>query len=157
MPDIPLTTFRTVLRDLFSEAYAGPNHDYTWFIDNKPDSGLLGTLSGLSAEDASRPSPTGSTIAGHAEHLRWSLAITNAMVRGEDPEQDWAESWRVTEVDEGTWDTLRADLKLEYETLHAGMAQQEDFSDPQMLTGALALVPHAAYHLGAIRQLVNAL
>lgn len=156
MPDIPLETFRTGLRELFSEVYAGPNRDHTWFIENEPDSGFLGTLEKLSPEDASRPSPSGSTIAGHAEHLRWSLSVTNATIRGEVPEQDWAESWRVTDVDDAAWTVLRADLKREYETLLAAMAQQEDLSDPQLLTGALALVPHAAYHLGAVRQRVSA-
>jgi hypothetical protein len=33
---------------------------------------------------------------------------------------------------------------------------QDGFSDPQMLTGVMALAPHAAYHLGAIRQMIAA-
>lgn len=155
--DIPIDVFRTVLLELFSEAYTGPNHAYTWFIDNKPDAGLLGTFSGLSAEAASRPSPTGSTIAAHAEHLRWSLALANAFARGENPTPNWPESWTVKAVDDAAWDELQAELKREYETLFAAMERQEDFSDPQLLTGILALMPHAAYHLGSVRQLVNAL
>jgi hypothetical protein len=155
--DVPLETFRGILRELFSEVYAGPNRDYTWFIENEPGSGLFGTLSALSAEDVSRPSPSGSTIAAHTEHLRWSLALTNALVRGETPKQDWTESWRVRVVDEAAWDALRHDLMREYETLLATMEQQENFSDANLLTGAMALTPHAAYHLGAIRQLVSTL
>jgi hypothetical protein len=150
-------TLRNVLLELFSEAYTGPNGPHTWFIDNRPGSGILGTLEGLSAEDASRPSPTGSTIAAHAEHLRWSLALTNAYVRGENPTPSWAESWSVTTVTAKGWDDLRADLRREYEAVFAALSRQTDVSDPQTLTGILALTPHAAYHLGALRQRVNAL
>ena len=147
---------RNVLLELFTEAYTGPNGPNTWFIDNQPGSGLFGTLAGVSAGDASRLSPTGSSIAAHAEHLRWSLALTNAYLRGENPTPGWAESWTVKTVDTKTWDTLRADLRREYEEVVAALGRQEDLSDPQMLTGVMALTPHAAYHLGAVRQLVNA-
>ena len=150
-------TLRNVLQELFAEAYTGPNGPHTWFIDNRPDSGILGTLGGVSAEDASRPSPTGSTIAGHAEHLRWSLALTNAYVRGENPTPSWAESWTVRAVDAEAWEELRADLRREYEEVLAALGRQEDVSDPQTLTGILALTPHAAYHLGSVRQMVSAL
>lgn len=147
---------RNVLLELFQEAYTGPNGPNTWFIDNRPESGLFGTLGGVSAEDASRLSPSGSSIAAHAEHLRWSLALANAYVRGENPTPSWAESWTVKAVDTKSWDKLRADLRGEYEEVAAALGRQEDFSDPQMLTGIVALTPHAAYHLGAVRQLVNA-
>jgi hypothetical protein len=146
--------FKESLLELLSEAYTGPNHTYTWFIGNGPGSGLFGTLDGISAEDASRAQPYGSTVAAHTEHLRWSLAHANVFARGEVPAGNWAESWSLCEVDAAVWDELRAALRREYETLLAAIEQQEDFSDPQMLTGIMALVPHAAYHLGAIRQMV---
>lgn len=148
---------RNVLLELFTEAYTGPNGPNTWFIDNRPGSGLFGTLDRVSAEDASRLSPTGSSIAAHAEHLRWSLALTSAYVRGENPTPSWAESWTVKTVDVEAWKKLQADLRREYEEVAAALGRQEDFFDPKMLTGIVALTPHAAYHLGAVRQLVNAL
>lgn len=148
---------KSVLLELFAEAYTGPNGPHTWFIDNRPGSGLFGTLDGVSAQDASRPSPSGSTVAAHTEHLRWSLALTNAYVRGENPTPSWAESWTVKTVDAEAWDNLRADLRREYDEVAAALGRQKDFSDPQTLTGVMALTPHAAYHLGAVRQLVNAL
>ena len=148
---------RSVLLELFAEAYTGPNGPNTWFIDNRPGSGLFGTLDGLSAGDASKESSSGSTIAAHAEHLRWSLALTNAYVRGENPTPSWAESWTVKTVAAEAWDKLRAELRREYDEVLAALGRQEDFSDKQILTGIVALTPHAAYHLGAVRQLVNAL
>lgn len=148
-----LDLFRTSLLELLSEAYTGPNHAYTWFIGNEPGSGLFGTLDALSAEDASRAQAHGSTIAAHTEHLRWGLAHANAFARGEVPAGSWAESWSVRVVDEAAWRTLRAESKKEFKTLYAALQKQEDFSDPQTLTGIMALVPHAAYHLGTIRQM----
>ena len=89
MDNIPNETFRKVLLELFSEAYDGPNHAYTWFIDNAPKSGVLGTLENISSDDASRTFvENGSTIAAHTEHLRWSLAQTNAMISGKQPSQN---------------------------------------------------------------------
>ena len=149
-----LDLFRTSLLELLSEAYTGPNHAYTWFISNEPGSGLLGTLENVSAENASSRQPSGTTIAAHTEHLRWSLAHANAFARGEVPPGTWAESWSVSTVGEAAWRTLRAELKEEFETLYAALQKQEDFSDPQTLTGIMALAPHGAYHLGAIRQMI---
>jgi hypothetical protein len=152
--NIPVDVFRDTLLELLSEAYTGPNHAHTWFIGNEPGSGLFGTLEGLSAEDASRVQSHGSTVAAHTEHLRWSLAHANAFARGETPAEGWDESWSLRVVDAAAWDELRAALRREFDTLLEAIKQQQDFSDPQMPTGIMALVPHAAYHLGAIRQMV---
>ncbi len=51
----------TIVAELFGKAYTGPNHAHTWFIGNEPGSGLLGTLKHVSAEDASRGQPSGSS------------------------------------------------------------------------------------------------
>jgi hypothetical protein len=150
--NIPNETFRKVLPELFIETYDGPNKAYTWFIDNAPKSGLLGTLEDICSEEASRTfSENGSTIAAHTEHMRWSLALSNAYMRGEQPKLPWSESWLVKTVSAHEWNTLRSHLRAEYETLRAGIEKQQDFSDEQILTGAFALVAHVAYHLGSIR------
>ena len=153
---IPVKTLTKILAELFSEAYTGPNHGYTWFIGNRPDSGILGTLENVSAEDASKMQPSGSTIAAHTEHLRWSLAVANAYTRGETPELKWAESWSVQTVDADAWAKLRAELKREYEALHRAVQSQREIAGEQMLTAMLAFTPHAAYHLGVIRQMTHA-
>jgi hypothetical protein len=151
---IPNDTFRKVLLELFTEAYDGPIKDYTWFIDNAPKSGFLGTVEGISSEEASRTfTENGSTIAAHTEHLRWVLTLSNAYIRGENPQPSWSESWLVKTVNDDEWNTLRSNLRGEYETLCEGIEKQPDFSDEQILTGAFAFVAHAAYHLGSIRQM----
>ena len=156
MEALPATTFVGAMCELFTEAYEGRrDHPYTWFTDNEPDAALFGTLRGLSAEEASTPpAPGSSTVAAHTEHLRWSLALANAYIRGEKPQPDWEESWSVATVDTAAWDRLRAELRAEYDVLRGAIKAQEDWSQPQYLIGTLALIPHAAYHLGAIRQLL---
>ncbi len=154
MDSIPNETFRKVLLELFTEAYDGPSKSYTWFIDNAPKSWMLGTLEDISSEEASRTFvENGSSIAAHTEHVRWSLALSNAYMRGEQPKSPWSESWLVKTVNDSEWNTLRSNLRTEYETLHAGIEKQKDFSDEQILTGAFGFVAHAAYHLGSIRQM----
>lgn len=154
MDSIPNETFRNVLLELFTEACDGPSKSYTWFIDNAPKSGLLGTLEDITSEEASRTfNENGSTIAAHTEHLRWSLVLSNAYMRGEQPKSPWSESWLVKTVNVDEWNTLRSSLRSEYETLQTGIQKQQDFSDEQILTGAFAFVAHAAYHLGSIRQM----
>jgi hypothetical protein len=154
MNSIPVENFRNVLLELFTEAYDGPNHSYTWFIDNAPKSGLLGTLEDISSDEASRTFiKNGATIAAHTEHMRWSLAQTNAMMRDEQPSQNWSESWLTNVVTPDEWDRLRSNLRKEYETLRQGIEKQPNFSDQQILTGAFSFVAHAVYHLGSIRQM----
>ena len=140
---------------LFSEAYAGPaNPSSTWFIDNEPDSGILGLIARVSAEEASwstnRNQP-GTTIAAHVEHLRWSLASANGALQGKPYQGNWSESWNTLDADEQKWDRLRSDLRSEFELLLENLRKQNDLAG-NYLTGVMALIPHAAYHLGTIRQ-----
>lgn len=147
--------FREVLEQ-FREAYEGPGEEYPWFIDPSPDSGLLGTLDSLTAREASKPiTRGGTTIAAHAEHLRWSLALANALFNGDVGQPDIAESWRVRVVDADEWKTLRFELRREFTLLHHAIERQANWSDAEFLSGTIALVPHAAYHLGAIRQMIT--
>ena len=53
MSTLPTATLIQSIADLLTEAYAGPpNPSSTWFIDNEPDSGILGILAGVSAAEA---------------------------------------------------------------------------------------------------------
>jgi hypothetical protein len=142
---------------LLTEAYAGPpNPAETWFIDNEPNCGILGVIAGLSAAEASTSADgsgqAGSTIAANVEHLRWSLAQFNAAIRGQSLEERWEESWKLLTVDTAAWERLRTALRVEFETLCAAFKQQEHLPE-EYLTGTLAVLPHAALHLGTIRQM----
>ena len=138
---------------LLAEAYEGANGP-AWFSDRGEGSGLFATTENLGAEDASRkPNAGGSSIAAQVNHLRWSLAMSNAMMRGEQPSRDWAESWQVQTIDDVDWKELKTALRLEYETLRRQLPTDFDPTNPMMVTAGVALVAHAAYHLSSIRQL----
>jgi hypothetical protein len=143
---------------LFSEAYAGPSDpSSTWFIDNEPDSGILGIIAGVSAAEASwssRKNDPGTSIAAHVEHLRWSLANANVALQGKPYQANWSESWNTLDADENKWTQLKIRLIAEYEALLLNLQKQTELSGDYLL-GVLALVPHAAYHLGVIRQLIE--
>jgi hypothetical protein len=140
---------------LFSEAYTGPSDpSSTWFIDNELDSGILGLIASVSATEASwstnRYQP-GTTIAGHVEHLRWSLANANEALEGKPYQGNWSESWNTLDADENKWEQLRSDLRKEFKLLRENLQKQNELTG-EYLTGVMALIPHAAYHLGTIRQ-----
>lgn len=144
---------------LFSEAYAGPpDPSSTWFIDNEPDSGILGIIACVSAAEASwssKPGDPGTTIASHVEHLRWSLATASDAIEGKPYNGNWKESWNMLQADEEAWERLKDALRAEFERLRLNLQKQADLPPGDFMTGVMALLPHAAYHLGTIRQLVE--
>jgi hypothetical protein len=143
---------------LLSEAYAGPSDPTsTWFIDNEPDSGVLGIIGGVSAAEASWSANNdnpGTTIVSHVEHLRWSLANANGALMGKPYQPNWKESWNTVTADESKWKNLQDELRKEFEMLRKNIENQEDLPGEYLL-GVMALIPHAAYHLGTIRQLIE--
>ncbi len=150
------SVIKDVASEFMEEVYDGPKHDYTWFIGNDPDSGLLGTIGNLSAAEASVPLVKGgTTIAAHVEHLRWSLEKSNQYMRGDKPKMVWAESWCVREVDAEAWARLIEQLRGEYAAVAESM-RKSGWQSAEQVKEVLALIPHAAYHLGAIRQMALA-
>jgi hypothetical protein len=142
-----------VVREFLEEVYDGPKHGYTWFINNDPNSGLLGTIENMGSVEASTQIITnGTTIAAHIEHLRWTLEKTNAYLHGEKPVMIWSESWHVRNLNEKEWEILIQQLRREHIVLEESIKELKWASDEQ-LKEVLALIPHAAYHLGAIRQI----
>ena len=159
MSTLPTTTLINSIVELLTEAYAGPpNPKATWFIDNEPDSGILGLLKSITAAEASTSvdgsGKNGSTIASNVEHLRWSVANANAAMRGKPYNPNWGESWELLDADEAAWNRLRQELRLEYEALSEAIQMQEDLPG-DYLNGVLGLIPHASFHLGVIRQMIE--
>jgi len=159
MSTLPLSDLIDSILILLTESYAGPpDPSATWFIDNAPDSGILGILSDVDADEASRSvdgsGKPGTTIASHAEHLRWSLAASTAELRGQPFDEDWDVSWQLTRVDAAQWDRLRIALRTQYEQLAQAIQEQSQLQG-DALTGVLALLPHTAYHLGNLRQMIE--
>ena len=123
------------------------------------DSGtsLFDTINKLSADEASRKVPNGkTTIAGHVDHARFYLrAIENFML--EKPGKvDWSESWQTTTVNAQEWEALKERLKAARDSIVAVMNEFDDWNNPKKLGGAMGIVAHTAFHLGAIRQMIIA-
>jgi hypothetical protein len=144
------------LAELFTEAFEGAaDPRTTWFVSNAPGAGIFGTLAGLSAQDASRAPGAGRrSAAAHASHLEFSLRVSGARLRGEDPRVNWAESWAVSSVDERGWKGVQASLRAAYDAFRVQLAARDGW-DAATLTSATAALAHCAYHLGALRQIAH--
>lgn len=128
------------------------------FMLNPGDAGLLRSLDKLSAAAASAVTSTGSSVAAHADHLRYGLSLMNRWSAGANPfkDADWSASWKKTAVSDEGWRTLRADLRAEAARWLETLRTPRD-AKPIELNGMIGSIAHLAYHLGAIRQIDRAL
>jgi hypothetical protein len=145
-------TLSTLFRELTLGAAASG-----CYILNAGDQGLLASLDRLSAAAASAPTPTGSSIAAHVDHLRYGLSLMNRWSAGENPftDADWSLSWKKITVADDEWRRLRADLRLEADRWLAALGTPREVQDIE-LNGVIGSIAHLAYHLGAIRQIDRA-
>lgn len=155
MPEPKAAAIARQLLSVLREAVEGPAGEFSYFIDNQPDAGLLRALCRLSAAEASRPL-AGTTIAAHVHHVAFGMAVSAAAVEGDDAPRDWKESWRVTAVDDAAWGRLVEQLRREYAALRAAVESRALSSD-NAFGEAVGAIAHVAYHLGAIRQKMVAL
>jgi hypothetical protein len=141
---------------LLRETFEGPQGPSTYYIDNAPGTGLLGTIEKLDAKQASRAiSRSGATIAGHVHHAGFHLDMTRDWIHGDRADRDWALSWAVKQVDESEWRRLRDALRRQYDEL-VRVVESEPAAIGESLPTTLGAIAHAAYHLGAIRQAIAA-
>ena len=118
---------------------------------------LFETLASLDAERVSKPiSPGATSIAGQVEHVRFYLAVMFDYMRGKWYEKlDWKQSWLVSEVTPDEWDDLLRRLREIHGNVISLIESTTDWSDERRLSGTIAVVAHTAYHLGAIRQMLQ--
>jgi len=144
------------LATLFDEGFHGAKGAGTWYVDNDPGCGLFGTLEALDAAAASQPLAPGDplTAAAHADHVRFALNLANRAAAGENPypTADWSRSFDARIVDEAEWKSLLASLRAEVASLRAVVASGRILEDETFATGAIGLISHTAWHLGALRQ-----
>lgn len=159
MPNLDADLVTGGVHRLLVELFDGPDPRGAWIL-NRDDAGLLSTLERLSAVQASaRPIPGRASVAGHANHLRYSLELLNRWAGGDEnafAEADWPGSWAVQAVTDDEWRRLREALRTEaHAWMVASRAPRE--WDRVALTGLISTAAHAAYHFGAIRQLLGLL
>lgn len=143
------------LLSVLREAVEGPSGPSTYFIDNRPDAGLLGALGSIDAAGASRIWGD-TTIAAHAHHIAFAMADSAAIIEGNRTPPDWKESWRVKTVDDADWKELAARVGREYQRLRRAIESRASWGG-EAFGDAVGAIAHVAYHLGAIRQKVVAL
>jgi hypothetical protein len=145
------------LSTLFSELTIGAAQSGAYIL-NAGDEGLLTSLDRLTAAAASAPTPTGSSVAAHVDHLRYGLSLMNRWSAGEHPfeDADWSVSWRKTTVADDEWRALRADLRVEVDRWLSALRIPREMQEIE-LNGMIGSIAHLAYHLGAIRQIDRAL
>jgi hypothetical protein len=121
---------------------------------------LFETLAGVAAEDASRPAAEGcATIAAHVEHVRFYLDVLDELMRTEEQVKvDWREIWLNTRgVTPEEWEQQKRRLAESYRRVLATVRDYERWEGEYGISGALAILAHTAYHLGAIRQTLRLL
>src|SRR5262245_58916459 len=151
--------FQRALSNMLTEIFEGPPGQEAYVL-NPGDPGLLRQLDAIDASAASkRPMPGKTTIAAHADHIHFGLAILNRWAAGEaNPWAgvDWNASWQRTTVTEEQWRMLRDGLRKETEKWQKVVGTRANWDDLGAAAG-LSTVAHTAYHLGAIRQILAGL
>lgn len=145
--------FATNLHELFKETFEGSQPGgASHYLDREV--GVLNTIEKISAQDASRSIGAGASIASHLEHARFYLEILPQFMNGRTEKVDWNDSWLVKIVSENEWNQLKERVRNDYETVSQMFETVEDWDD-ERVGGAMSIVVHTAYHLGAIRQIMK--
>jgi len=145
------------LTGLFIERYREliegvPDDEPTWVTTGGREGGLIGSVTGLSPEQASRDF-AGTSIASHVEHVRWAIELANGFYRGDSSRPSWSESWSIKTVDKAGWEALRSGLESAATELMGHMHSKQSWEEVLSVSIVLSSFGHTAYHLGAIRQL----
>jgi len=152
-PDDMKQEFLEQAVDLLRETYEGgvPGQG-TQYLDHS--SGIRSTLSGLTAEQASRRPDGHPSIAAHARHMNFHLRVTSEWILGDQSKRDWPASFEPQTVNEEEWARLKQDLEASRRELVRVLESltPERFAEEGAAVGAIT---HLAYHLGAIRQLMH--
>jgi hypothetical protein len=149
-----------LLRDsidmLLQEAYEGPpDPQSTWFVNNDPDGGVLGTVRHLTAAQAwFKPDGLAHSVAEHVAHILFSLNhVSKCAACGDRIEADWNSSWDVGPVDEAHWQLLQRQLRESHLRMRMWVHADESFASKESIALLVGAIAHTAYHLGAIRQI----
>ena len=143
------------LAHLFAELVDGVTSSAGGFVLNKGDIGLLESLARLSADQASRSTNDGATIAAHAQHVRYGLSLMNEWgSKGGNPfaNAKWDEAWKIKAVAEEQWNEIRQGLADEARRWNEVLNTPREVNGME-LTGMISSIVHLAYHIGAIRQI----
>jgi hypothetical protein len=156
MKTINQEDFTSSLFALFKETFESVNTAFgTMYIDK--DTGFFATIEKIDAETASRSgSENSTTIAAHCEHTRFYLDFLNNYLKENFKMVDWKDSWNTKTVNDTEWTALCGQLQKTYQNVTDTFNEIETWNDFK-ISGALGILAHTAYHLGAIRQIAKKL
>jgi hypothetical protein len=143
------------LTHLFAELVDGVTSKHGGFMLNTGDIGMLASLDKLSADEASRSTNGGATIAAHAQHVRYGLSLMNQWAaEGGNPfaNAKWDEAWKISTVDAAQWEEIRKGLRDETQRWLNVLKTPREVAGIEF-TGLVSSIGHLAYHLGAMRQI----
>ena len=150
---IDQTDFTNNLFSLLREFFESPPTKGAACLDQK--TGLFDTLSSLSAEQVSKRTNDAPSIAAHCEHVRFYNNLLLSDLKGEIiGKVDWKKTWLLQTVTTEQWETLRTELKSQYQEMMEMLESFETWDDDRV-GNPVAILAHTAYHLGAIRQLLR--
>lgn len=128
-----------------------PGADGTCFVQG--GEALIQTLNDLTAAEASTvPAPGLTTVVAHLIHTNYYLWLTLEAIQGNIIHGDWPGSWAKTTLNDHEYNEEIAKLEPQVKELIAHLPQV-DFEEDWNLINGMANIGHAAYHLGAIRQI----
>src|SRR5918994_7825511 len=105
---------QTALDSLLAETF---RHVHGHYLDRHTS--LFETLATISAEEASQPvGDNCATLAAQVNHIRVYIEVLERYMRGEEVgPTDWAASWRVADVDEEEWESLKQRIDAAYQPM----------------------------------------
>jgi hypothetical protein len=117
---------------------------------------LFETLESVSAEEASKlVSPKCTSIAAHVEHARFYLHVLGDYIEEKPiPKIDWETTWLKTKVTPAEWKALKAQLNDAYQRISKLINGFDTWEGEHEIGGAIAILLHSAYHIGAIRAML---
>jgi hypothetical protein len=147
--------FRSAIATLLTEICDGPpDPKRTWVVTNEAGSGVLGTVAKLSLAQAThRPPGVTRCVAEHVAHMTFALRTSLRYAKGDRSPGDWDSSWEIGQLDEAGWKSLQAALRQACQDLLDWNVPAAAFDQFDVVCGYCGTAAHAAYHLGAIRQL----
>ena len=137
--------------DTFAEALAAEEIEPRYFREK--GEGLFDILDRLSASQASQRLPSCNSIVAHVRHMARYIEGDLIAISGGQPSEDWDETWSVQEMNEEEWSGLRNELRSKSAEWARLINANPIWENPDWMRGTIGAVAHAAYHLGAIRQL----
>jgi hypothetical protein len=138
------------IEELMRETFEGGRPgEGTQYLDH--DSGIAATLRGLSPAQASRVNGAHPSIASHVRHMLFHLRVAYEWIQGDHSKRDWKGSFLPPTVTSEEWSHLQEELTRARNTyLEVLRALPPEKLVPE--GGAIGVISHLAYHLGAIRQ-----